>query len=129
VPAFLYTPATAPLTVKFANFCALNKDEKLVFSESICGHGDTMRARGQRKNSECAHHGLDTIKVDDVIRIAFVDDCAHACVDDTLENWTGSTRPVAHLGEIVVHIYVGFVPRRLRADFGRHGRVMEIIVK
>ena len=42
------------------------------------------------KSSECvwgvlAYHGLDALKVDKIIRIAVVDDGAHASVDDFLE--------------------------------------------
>jgi len=89
VPAFLKIPASAPLTVKFANFCPANCDENSVLREATCGNTET----GQSERREAAnvsgelhaYHGLDALEVDNEIRIAVVDDGAHASVDDCLE--------------------------------------------
>ena len=51
VPAFLKTPASAPLTVKFSNFCPANCDENFVFREATCVNRDVSERKA--KCSEC----------------------------------------------------------------------------
>jgi len=96
-----------------------------------CQPPDEVSVRGQKKSVRVreAHHVLDAYVVDDIICIAGVNARAYASVDDFLKVRERRTHPVAGRGEIVVHVSVSLLPRRLRADFGRHRRALEIEVE
>jgi hypothetical protein len=65
-----------------------------------------------------AYHGLDTYIVANIIRVAVIDNGAHASVDDRLEVCACRSRPVTGRGELVVYVQVGFNPCTLRANLG-----------
>jgi hypothetical protein len=75
------------------------------------------------------YHGLYAFVVDDEIRIALVEDGVHASIDDLLQIWTRSTHPVASRGKIIVDVVIDYLPCCIRANFGRHRCIVEVVVK
>ena len=77
------------------------------------------------RSNECmggmhAHHGLDALEVDNIIRIAVIDDGAHTSVDDFLEIRERSTHPIASRSKIIIDVNVDFLPYSVGANFGCH---------
>ena len=66
--------------------------------------------------SKGTHLRLDTRVVEDEIRVADVDEGAHARIDDLREVDGGVAHPVAGVGEVGVHVVVGHRPVGLGAD-------------